>query len=83
MAHSHENPYHGSGTEYDGRAPYEGMSTGTYLASRLPTLKPPMLSVENPIKLLRMLNRMQWAFFAVAFMAWVSWSRLRLFSNYI
>jgi hypothetical protein len=71
MAQSHDNPYDGTGTEYDGRSPWEGMSAGRYIATRIPSLKPPMLSVENPIKLLRMLDRMQWAFFAVAFFAWV------------
>jgi hypothetical protein len=28
--------------------------------------------VPNPIKLLRMLNSQQWAFFFIAFAAWVS-----------
>jgi hypothetical protein len=60
------------GTEYSDKAPYQGMSPGRYLATRFSTLKPPFLNVENPIKLLRMLDRMQWAFFAVAFWAWVS-----------
>lgn len=59
-------------TEYSARAPHEGMSASQYIKTRFTTLKPPMLNVPNPIKLLRMLNRQQWAFFAVAFAAWVS-----------
>lgn len=55
----------------DGKAPYEGMSVGRYLATRITTLKPPMLAAPNPWKLLRMLDRRQWNFFSVAFFAWV------------
>lgn len=66
-----DDAYHGSGTEYDARAPYEGMSTGRYFATRFSSLKPPMLHVANPFKLLSMLNGQQWAFFSVAFIAWV------------
>lgn len=50
--------------------PNEHMSIGRYLATRLSTLKPPMERVENPIKLLRMLNGKQWLFFLCAFIAW-------------
>lgn len=53
-------------------APHEGMSAKQYLATRFSTLRPPMLDVPNPIALLRMLNSQQWAFFFVAFAAWVS-----------
>jgi hypothetical protein len=52
-------------------APYEGMSPGQYLATRFSSLKPPMHEAPNPIRLLRMLNRMHWAFFGVAFFGWV------------
>jgi SHS family lactate transporter-like MFS transporter len=52
--------------------PHHGMSTGQYLATRLTSLKPPMLKAPNPITLLRMLNRRHWAFFFVAFIAWVN-----------
>lgn len=41
------------------------MSVGSYLASRLPTLKPPMNKAPNPIRVLGMLNRQQWLFFLV------------------
>lgn len=64
--------YPEEGTENDGAAPHEGMSAGKYLSTRLSTLKPPMLPVPNPWKLVRMLNAQQWAFFTLAFFAWVS-----------
>jgi len=48
----------------------EPMSAGKYIATRFSTLKPPMTKVANPISLLRMLNRQQWLFFSVAFIAW-------------
>lgn len=57
--------------EYDTTAPHENMTAGKYITTRLPTLKPPMHQLQNPIKLLRMLNAQQWAFFFVAFAAWV------------
>ena len=41
-----------------------------YLVTRFTSLKPPMILPENPIKLLRKLNRRQAAFFVVAFLAW-------------
>lgn len=41
------------------------MSIGRYLATRIPTLKPPMTKVANPISLLATLNRSQWLFFLV------------------
>lgn len=66
-----DDTYHGTGTEYDARAPHEGMSTAKYITTRFYSLKPPMLHVANPIKLMRMLSGQQWAFFAVAFIAWV------------
>ncbi|KAF4966546.1 hypothetical protein FSARC_5788 [Fusarium sarcochroum] len=65
--------------EYDNRASYEGMSPGRYIATRFSSLKPPMHSVPNPIKLLRMLNSQQWAFFFVAFAAW-TWDAFDFFS---
>ena len=40
-------------------------SVGRYLATRIPTLKPPMTRVANPISLLATLNRSQWLFFLV------------------
>ncbi len=49
----------------------EKMSVGRYLATRFPTLKPPMHKAPNPFRLLAMLNTQQWLFFLVAFFAWV------------
>ena len=46
------------------------MSAGQYLATRFSTLKPPMDKLENPFKLLAMLNFQQWMFFLVAFAGW-------------
>jgi hypothetical protein len=55
-----------------GNAPlHHGTSAGEYLRSRISSLKPPLLEVPNPIRLLRSVNRTQWAFFFVAFAAWV------------
>lgn len=55
---------------YESHAPEE-MSAGRYLATRFSTLKPPMNKAPNPIKLLLLLNRRQWAFFFIGFIAWV------------
>lgn len=59
--------------------PHHGMSAGTYLATRVSSLKPPMRKAPNPIRLLRMLDRHHWAFFSIAFIAWVRLSRLLAF----
>ncbi|PHH90534.1 hypothetical protein CDD83_3376 [Cordyceps sp. RAO-2017] len=48
-----------------------GTTVCRYLASRLPTLKPPMDRMVNPIKAMRSLNKEQWTFFAVAWCGWV------------
>lgn len=53
-------------------APWEGMSARRYLATRISTLRPPMVAMANPWRLLRMLNAQQWSFFGLAFFAWVS-----------
>ncbi|KAM0414149.1 hypothetical protein ACHAPD_007393 [Fusarium lateritium] len=65
--------------EYNTRAPHEGMTPGQYAATRFSSLKPPMHNVPNPIKLLRMLNSQQWAFFFIAFAAW-TWDAYDFFS---
>lgn len=57
----------------------EHMSVGRYLATRLPTLKPPMRKAPNPFKLLAKLNFQQWMFFLVAFLAW-SWDAFDFFT---
>lgn len=43
----------------------QGMSIRRYLATRIPTLKPPMAKAPNPIRLLCLLNFQQWMFFLV------------------
>jgi SHS family lactate transporter-like MFS transporter len=50
-----------------------------YLITRFTTLKPPLIVPENPIKLLRTLNRQQTAFFFVGFLAW-TWDAFDFFS---
>jgi SHS family lactate transporter-like MFS transporter len=50
---------------------HHGMSVGEYLRSRISTLKPPLLDAPNPVRLLRSPTGRQWAFFFVAFAAWV------------
>ena len=62
MAQEEESPI------YDSKP--EQMSIGRYLATRLPTLKPPMAKAPNPIRLLRLLNRQQWLFWLVGFCGW-------------
>ncbi|KAF1795701.1 Major facilitator superfamily domain [Phytophthora cactorum] len=55
------------------------MSVGEYLKSRITTLKPPMQKAENPFKVLRLLNRLQWMQFLIAFIAW-SWDAFDFFT---
>jgi SHS family lactate transporter-like MFS transporter len=55
---------------HESHAP-EVMSAGRYLSTRFSTLKPPMNKAPNPFRLLAMLNRRQWAFFFIGFIAWV------------
>jgi SHS family lactate transporter-like MFS transporter len=57
----------------------EHMSIGRYIATRIPTLKPPMEKAPNPFKLLALLNLQQWMFFLVAFFAW-SWDAFDFFT---
>lgn len=52
---------------------------GHYIATRFPTLKPPMNKAPNPFKLLALLNTQQWLFFLVAFIAW-SWDAFDFFT---
>lgn len=51
--------------------PHHGMSPVQYIGTRFTSLKPPMSSLPNPFRLLRMLTAHHWAFFGVAFFAWV------------
>ncbi|TLS27282.1 hypothetical protein PpBr36_04009 [Pyricularia pennisetigena] len=59
--------------------PWHGMSAGRYLATRVSSLKPPMESAPNPVKLLLMLDKHCWAFFMVAFLAW-TWDAFDFFT---
>lgn len=59
--------------------PDEHMSVGRYIATRIPSLKPPMARAPNPFKLLGLLNTQQWLFFLVAFIAW-SWDAFDFFT---
>jgi len=55
------------------------MSVSRYIATRIPTLKPPMAKAENPFKLLALLNLQQWLFFLCGFIAW-SWDAFDFFT---
>jgi hypothetical protein len=57
---------------------HENMSASRYFATRFSTLKPPMNKAPNPFKLMLLLNRRQWAFFFVGFIAWVCFLSLSL-----
>ena len=57
----------------------ENMSVGTYIATRISTLKPPMNKAPNPLKLLAMLNLQQWLFFLVGFLGW-TWDAFDFFT---
>ena len=57
----------------------EKMSVGRYIATRIPTLKPPMHKVANPFKLIALLNFQQWMFFLVGFLGW-SWDAFDFFT---
>ncbi|EEY22349.1 sugar transporter family protein [Verticillium alfalfae VaMs.102] len=63
----------------ESKASHADMTAGRYLATRFSTLKPPMLAAPNPWRLVRMLNRHQWAFFGVAFAAW-TWDAFDFFT---
>jgi SHS family lactate transporter-like MFS transporter len=55
------------------------MSIAEYVRTRVTTLKPPMAKVDNPFRLLALLNTQQWLFFLVAFFAW-SWDAFDFFT---
>jgi MFS transporter, SHS family, lactate transporter len=55
------------------------MSVAEYARTRIASLKPPMAKVDNPFKLLGLLNTQQWLFFLVAFLAW-SWDAFDFFT---
>ena len=64
--------------EYPHNGAPNTMSIGRYLGTRVTSLKPPMHSVPNPIRLLRMLNTQQWLFFLVGFIGW-TWDAFDFF----
>ncbi|KAI7720017.1 sugar transporter family protein [Hortaea werneckii] len=80
--HSYEREYAEQRDDYHdpaaGETP-EKMGIGRYLATRIPTLKPPMDKVDNPFKVLSLLNLKQWMFFLVAFIAW-TWDSFDFFT---
>lgn len=64
-------PHGGQVDNLQDEPPHHGMSVGQYIATRFTSLKPPMTALPNPFRLLATLNGHQWAFFFVAFFAWV------------
>lgn len=65
--------------EFTDLPPHHGMSTGQYIATRFSSLKPAMAHAPNPIRIIASLNRRQWAFFSVAFIAW-TWDAFDFFT---
>ncbi|KAK0621695.1 sugar transporter family protein [Bombardia bombarda] len=59
--------------------PHHGMSPRQYITTRFTSLKPPMVATPNPFRLVRMITRMQWAFFFIAFFAW-TWDAFDFFT---
>lgn len=58
---------------------YQGMSVSRYIATRIPSLKPPFRKIPNPFKSLALLNTQQWLFFLVAFAGW-TWDAFDFFT---
>ena len=79
MAPYDEEKQRDSSLDHHNAPNHAGMSVGTYIATRIPTLKPPMRKAPNPFKLLTLLNFQQWMFFLVAFIAW-SWDAFDFFT---
>ncbi|OAA66362.1 carboxylic acid transporter [Akanthomyces lecanii RCEF 1005] len=50
-----------------------------YLATRITSLQPPRAKIDNPIRVLREVNRHQWLMFSLGFIAWV-WDAVDFFS---
>lgn len=61
--------------------PHHNMTASEYFKTRISSLKPPMTKTENPFRLLASVTRIQWAFFSVAFLAWVSFFHLCSFGK--
>lgn len=62
-----------------GHASERPFSIGEYFRTRFTTLRPPMAKAPNPFKLMGTLNKQQWLFFAVAFLAWM-WDAFDFFT---
>jgi len=60
-------------------AAVEKMSASKYFKTRITMLKPLMQNAENPFKTLRLLKRLQWMQFLIAFIAW-SWDAFDFFT---
>lgn len=81
--------YHAGGKELREQSPNsnsnsqysqpEHMSAGRYVATRIPTLRPPLKRIPNPFTTLALLNLQQWLFFLVAFFAW-TWDAFDFFT---
>lgn len=67
------------GASTEGHSTPADMTAGRYLATRLPTLKPPMNKAPNPFRLVRLLNKQQWLFFLVGFLGW-TWDAFDFFT---
>lgn len=80
--HTHVPQHHtgnvDSRLERSGTTP-EKMSAGRYMATRVTTLKPGHSKLDNPFKLLAMLNFKQWMFFLCGFLAW-TWDAFDFFT---
>ncbi|KAJ5665420.1 uncharacterized protein N7477_007868 [Penicillium maclennaniae] len=74
MAETHKSQHEVSSPDVE-----EHMSIGRYIATRIPTLVPPMNPAPNPFKALTLLNRQQWLFFSVAFIGW-TWDAFDFFT---
>lgn len=79
QTHHSSTAHDPNSTVVSGDDPDAQWTVGRYLATRIPTLRPPMNHAPNPIKLIRLLNTQQWLFFLVAFIAW-TWDAFDFFT---
>ncbi|KAJ5908231.1 hypothetical protein N7495_000913 [Penicillium taxi] len=78
MAEYQGQPQHATGVAISPDVE-EHLSIKRYIATRIPSLVPPMNPAPNPFKSLTLLNRQQWLFFSVAFFGW-SWDAFDFFT---
>ncbi|KAG5912992.1 hypothetical protein E4U42_001588 [Claviceps africana] len=50
---------------------YSPKQIASYFGTRITSLKPPKIRPENPVRVLRQLNRYQWSMFLLGFTAWM------------